>query len=363
MTRAPSAASARRPLIIAIAAAFVAAVVLGSPAAGAQKAQPIKVMTLNVYLGSDLRAVLEARSLPELLSGAATVYRQVQANDFPSRAQALAAMIRDATPTVIGVQEASKWLTGNPGVLDGPATPAENVAYDYLELLLDALADGGTPYQAYETRVEFDAEVPSALGFDVRLIQRDAILIRSDVPATDLTVLASASANFVANDPVVVGGVSVPVNRGWSSVDVTANQRAIRLVNTHLEPEDAALRLAQARELVATGGPTDTPIPVVLVGDLNSGPAPADPAAYDAVLAGGFHDGWAEVHGDGEGFTCCQSANLRNPVSQLDRRIDVVLFDAGKALQAKRYGMNRASRTAAGLWPSDHASVVATIGP
>jgi endonuclease/exonuclease/phosphatase family metal-dependent hydrolase len=363
MTRAPSAAAPLRRLITAVAAALVAASILGSPAAGAPKAQPIKVMTLNAYLGSDLRAVLDARSIPELLSGAAAVYRQVQANDFPSRGQALAALIRDAAPTVIGVQEASKWLTGEPGVLDGPATPAENVAYDYLELLLDALADGGTPYQAYETRVEFDGEVPSALGFDVRLIQRDAILIRSDVPSSELTVLDSASGNFVANEPIVVGGVSVPVNRGWSSVDVLANQRAIRVVNTHLEPEDATLRLEQARELVATGGPTDTSIPVILVGDLNSGPSPADSAAYDAVLAGGFRDAWTEVHGDDEGFTCCQSANLSNPVSQLNRRIDVILFDAGKALQAKRYGMNRASRTVTGLWPSDHASVVATIGP
>ena len=173
----------------------------------------------------------------------------------------------------------------------------------------------------------------------------------------------SASANFIANEPIVVGGVSVPVNRGWSSVDILANRRTLRVVNTHLEPEDPALRLAQARELVFGGGPADAAIPVVLVGDLNSGPAPADPAAYEAVLGGGFRDAWAEVHGDDDAFTCCQAPNLRNPVSQLNRRIDVVLFDAGTAVLAKRYGINRAARTPDGLWPSDHAAVVAAIGP
>lgn len=290
MRRASLARATHRPRFAAVFAALLAAIALGPPTADAGKVQPVSVMTLNVYLGSDLRAVLDARSIPELLAGAAAVFRQVQANDFPMRARALAALIRDARPTVIGVQEASKWLTGEPGVLDGPATPAESVAYDYLELLLAALAAGGTPYQAYETRIEFDAELPSALGFDVRLVQRDAILIRADLPAASLTVLDSASGNYVANEPVVVGGVSVPVNRGWSSVDVLANQRAIRVVNTHLEPENATLRLAQATELVSAGGPTDTATPVILVGDLNSGPAPADPAAYEAVLDGGFRD-------------------------------------------------------------------------
>ena len=159
MARTSHAPAVRCALIAAIAIALIAAVGVPSPAFGAPKVQPVKVMTLNAYVGSDLRAVLDARSVPELFAGATEVYRQVQANDFPSRAHALAAMIGDADPMVIGVQEASKWLTGEPGVLDGPPTPAQNVAYDYLDLLLDALADAGTPYQAYETRIEFDGEV------------------------------------------------------------------------------------------------------------------------------------------------------------------------------------------------------------
>jgi hypothetical protein len=339
------------------------ALLVTAPGSSAATSRPVKVMTQNLYLGSDLVPVLTATTLPQLLAGAATVYRQVQANDFPSRARALAAEIRDADPLVIGVQEASRWFIGDPGVLDGPATQATKVTYDYLALLIAELDRVGMPFVPLQIRVEFDAEVPTALGYDVRLEQRDAILVRSGLPGDELRILGSAQGDYVANDPIRVGGVTVPVHRGWSSVDLAANRRTLRIVNTHLEPTDATLRLAQAQELVAAGGPTDTSSPVAMVGDLNSGPAPADPAAYDAIIGAGFRDGWAEVSAEQEGFTCCQAADLRNPASQLNRRIDVVLFDSGTASQARRYGFAPADRTPAGLWPSDHAGVAIKLVP
>jgi endonuclease/exonuclease/phosphatase family metal-dependent hydrolase len=351
-----------RNLVIGLVAATLVAL-LAAPGTGAGTPRPVKLMTQNLYLGSDLVPVLTATTLPQLLAGAATVYRQVEANDFPTRARALAAQIRDADPLVVGLQEASKWSTGDPGVLDGPRTPATQVTYDYLELLLAALAEEGIPFDVYETRLEFDAEVPSLLGYDVRLQQRDAILVRSGLPATELTVVGSAQGDFAANKPIAVAGSAIPVHRGWSSVDVTANRRTLRVVNTHLEPVDASLRVSQATELVAAGGPTDAAIPVVLVGDLNSGPVPAAPAAYEAILAGGFRDTWAEIAPTDPGLTCCQAPDLRNATSQLDRRIDVVLIDAGVALRARRYGADPDGRTANGLWPSDHAGVAVAIAP
>ena len=62
------------------------------------------------------------------------------------------------------------------------------------------------------------------------------------------------------------------------------------------------------------------------------------------------------------GFTCCQDADLLNPTSKLSERIDLVLFRGNfSAIHADIVGDNPANRTSSGLWPSDHAGVVATL--
>ena len=110
---------------------------------------PVKVMTRNLYLGAELAPVFAASSIPEtpdLLAKAAQQYQMVQATDFPARAKVLAQEITEADPILVGLQEASLWRRGEPGVLDGPATPATTVVYDFLQILLDELAAQGQPY-------------------------------------------------------------------------------------------------------------------------------------------------------------------------------------------------------------------------
>src|SRR6188768_2565360 len=80
-------APARHRLIAVVVTVVAVAFVTSGAGPGSR---PVKVMTQNVYLGSDLVPVLTAQSLPQLLAGARSVYLQVQANDFPSRARALA---------------------------------------------------------------------------------------------------------------------------------------------------------------------------------------------------------------------------------------------------------------------------------
>lgn len=333
---------------------------IAGPAAGGS-ARPVKAMTMNLYLGADLAPALAARTLPELLAGAAAVYRMVQSTDFPARARALAREIADADPDVVGLQEAALWRIGDPGVLDGPVTPATTVTYDYLALLRSELATLGLRYEVAITRVDFDAEVPTALGHDVRLTQRQGILIRSDA-GREVQVLATDKGTYVANLSLPVAGLgSIALARGWTSADVTVNRRTLRVVNTHLEPLRPAVRLAQSDELLA--GPVNAEPPVVLVGDLNSGPSDAAPDAYANLLAGGFDDSWTSTNRGDPGFTCCQAEDLRNTTSLLDHRIDLVLFESGSAVRAKRHGADADARTPSGFWPSDHAAVVATLQP
>jgi hypothetical protein len=135
-------------------------------------------------------------------------------------------------------------------------------------------------------------------------------------------------------------------------------------VNTHLEVADfAPIQVAQTVELLSTA--TKTHLPVVMVGDFNSSAdwgGPNDTLSYEIVRLAGFKDAWSRTNPGDPGFTCCQDADLRNESSALNDRIDFV-FTRGKMVPsaADNLGESEGDRTEYGLWPSDHAGVVATL--
>ena len=156
-------------------------------------------------------------------------------------------------------------------------------------------------------------------------------------------------------------GVYSAIVRSLGAIGLASREvvLSILLVSTHLETSQYPdVQLGQARELLA--GVLETDRPVVLIGDLNTR-APAAPA-YRMLLDAGFVDAWTTIQGDDPGFTCCQQADLRNPESSLYERIDLVVFRGPfEVLRATRTGETSAARTGSGLWPSDHAGVVATV--
>ena len=131
--------------------------------------------------------------------------------------------------------------------------------------------------------------------------------------------------------------------------------RPFRFVNTHLDPDSPAVQEQQARELLA--GPYATDRPLIAVGDFNSAADGSSTGSYGLLTSAGLTDMWA---GD-SGFTCCQAELLDNLVSQLSERIDLVLSRGGvKAKSTGLVGASSADRLA-GLWPSDHAGVIAEL--
>ncbi|MET9852518.1 endonuclease/exonuclease/phosphatase family protein [Streptomyces sp. NPDC006450] len=325
-------------------------------------------MTRNLYLGADLAPVLAATSPQGLVAAATAVWANVQATNFPERAEALADEIAASDPHVVGVQEAVLWRSQTPA---GPGS-ATHVEYDFLQILLDELSARGKHYAAVAAITvgsDFEAprSTPSGLQ-DIRLTDRDVLLARTDLPARTFSVANPQSARFQSHLPIcrpVLGCPPQPalrVERGWVAADATLRGRTARVVSTHLEPSAPAVQEAQAGELLA--GPLNTTLPTVLLGDLNSaaggvGATPgSDTQSYNRLLAAGFTDAWTAVRPRDPGFTCCQASDLRNPTSSLTRRIDYVLL-RGKvtALTAHRVGHARADRTPSGLWPSDHAGV------
>jgi endonuclease/exonuclease/phosphatase family metal-dependent hydrolase len=347
------------PLKALMLVAAVAA--LAVPAALAVEAHPfagdrqVTVMTRNLYLGTDLKPILTAPSASTLFAAVGAGWAQVQANDFPSRANAIADEIADAEPDLVGLQEAMIFGTDVPP--DGPASAAENLVYDFVDLLVDELAARGLAYEAVSVYRGTDAELPAGLPptKDVRLTDGVVVLARVDEKTADLKLSNPQSGAYATRLTVstVAGPITLP--RGWASVDVKIRGKSFRFVTTHLEAFAAPIRNAQASELVT--GLSAAEMPVVVVGDVNSGPG-TDETAYGIIGDAGFVDAWP----NGAGMTCCHAVDLHDPSATLTKRIDVVMTSGGfETIDAQIVGDSPADRTAGGLWPSDHAGLVTTL--
>jgi endonuclease/exonuclease/phosphatase family metal-dependent hydrolase len=314
-------------------------------------------------------AVLGAQSTEEVPVLVAQAFQTLLSTDFHERAQALADEIKHNRPHLIGLQEVSTIRTQSPGdAVIGGATPAENVRFDYLAILLEALRARGLHYRVAGIIQNADVEVPmvvnvSPLAFDdVRLTDYDVVLARQDVRTSNVTQV-----NYQARLVVPSFGAVIP--RGYVALDAKIGRNRLRFVNTHLEPasipELLPIQLGQAQELVASL--QNEPLPIVLVGDLNTQALTG--ATYQFLATQGYVDVWTEKKNrdEGEGNTCCHDPDLRNTTVHLDQRIDFILAkDNGasadrflKGATARVVGDELRDRTPSGLWPSDHAGVVA----
>lgn len=342
----------------------------------------IKAVTQNLYVGADLFRILSATSPAQIPVAVGQVFGNIQQTNFPARAAAIADSIKEKRPDVIGLQEVSLLRAQSPSdFFIGNPDSAQTVVYDYLQIFLAALKSRGLHYRVASQVQNVDMELPALVGFDpvtgaplfddVRLTDRDVILVRKNIKDAN-----PVGVNFQVNLEVPVAGMPVAFTRGYTGVDVTARGKTYRVINTHLEVKGEGLvpyiQMLQAQELVATLA-TETR-PIVLLGDLNS---PAndviDPATgfVPPIMQfqwAGFADAWV-LAGGGPGFTCCQIELLTNINSGFYERIDYVLFRSealspyGRKtrISADILGDEAEDKTADGLWPSDHAGVFARI--
>jgi len=337
----------------------------------AKDGPPIPVMTRNLYLGADLSPVFAAAAKgdgPGIVQATTTAWQDVKATNFPERAGALADEIEGSDPLLVGLQEVSLFRTGPPDSITAAPTPAEHVELDYLNILLKELDRRGLHYAPVTITKEADAEIPgfTAPGVlqDVRLTDRDVILARTDVSSSKLQLSNRQTGNYAtyASLPIGQTGRSIELLRGWGSVDVTLRGQTFRFINTHLEPEGPlnAIQVAQGNELLT--GPADTSLPVILVGDFNSRADGTGTPTYNNLINAGFDDAWSAAHPREPGNTWGHDADLLNTRVDLAQRLDLVLFRNNLcALDADVVGDELGDRTPSGLWPSDHAGVVATL--
>jgi endonuclease/exonuclease/phosphatase family metal-dependent hydrolase len=342
---------------IAIACIAAAVFIAGPSLARADDDDGVRLVTQNMYVGSSFDALTTAQTPPQVLAAVAVIYNNILNNKPAERAAAMAREIARHRPDMVALQEAALLRTGASG------TPAVTVRADLLQLLIDALAALGQRYVAVAILPGLDAQVPSALGFDVRVSMQDAILVRADLEPDEFDVsnLQIQLYGVKLTVPTVLGPFSDP--RGWASVDVKMRGHRFRFVTTHLDSVVPAIRVAQANELLRTAA--DTGLPVIMAGDFNiAADTSLDPSfpGYQAIINAGFTDAWRSNRGADPGFTAHQAANLLNPTSQLSHRIDLVLFRGGFGVtDISLIGNQPSDRTASGLWPSDHAGVAATL--
>lgn len=329
----------------------------------------VGVMTRNLYVGADLTPVIAATTPAEFIQAVNSVLLTIGASDFPQRSVGLAREIADKRPHLVGLQEVFQLtLNGNTG-----APPFR----DLLQDLLDSLAAQGAEYYVVGEVRNLDVTIPvPGLGV-VHALDRDIVLARGDVPASAVAVPGCRVSVDGCNYQVFAALQSpvgpLNIERGFLVVDAAVQGQSIRFVNTHLEvPElPRVIQAAQAFELIGLlDAMAVTGQPVVIAGDINSAPTEGDvitaggviPSPYRQFLAAGYADTWDLRPGKSPGLTCCQANDLRNDVSQLFKRVDVIFARTAPAeTQATLVGVDQEDKTLSGLWPSDHAGVVARL--
>jgi len=339
----------------------------------------LRVMQYNLYLGTNFTPIFEAAQSGDqvaLLTALVLGYGELQQSSFPARAGKIAAQVGKVRPDVMGIEEVALWSVSEPYDPTQPPLVPFAVKYDFLQILLDSLAARGLTYAAPAVDTTSDVAVPVPTDFDVqgnptafalvRFQDRDAVLVRAGVRYRD-----PQHGVYAAAAPVSIAGQDLAIKNGWSSVLVTREGRTVRFAATHLNAEAGVVNYAQGQELVEVLKQVHDP--VVLVGDFNTGPGVgSDFAPTYALFTGArFTDLWPVAHPhdpgltngplDGVGALDASGVLVPYPTLTFTTRVDLVWlrdrFGRADDVHAAIFGNQQTDRTAAGLWPSDHAAV------
>ena len=332
----------------------------------------LDVMTANLYIGADFSPLTTLNpSDPDFnikfLTGVATIYGRIGASNFPVRAEAIARQVALRGPDVVALQEVALIRRQSPGdAIGGGTIPATNVVADYLQILLAALELHGAHYTIASMSQDLDVEVPLITGpgrfDDLRLTDREVILLRTDLPPGYLRATNPQHGNYAASLPLPIG---IAVLRGWCSIDLQVRGRTLRVINTHIEealPEFLPdIQGFQAYELLT--GPAKTNLPVVLAGDFNSDAyGNYGPSVYPLLtIVGGFTDAWSVARPGVLGLTWGHDEFLSDPAVLFSLRIDDILYRGNIFHASDAETIDLMIRAFPPLWFSDHAAVIAKL--
>jgi hypothetical protein len=340
----------------------------------------VTVMTQNLYQGTEFRhfAALAGTTptFAQALEATTADYGTYQATRFKDRAVQLAGEISSNKPALVGLQEVATWHKGEVNFAHPFALP-EPVSEDFTQELLAALAAKGAHYAVVSRHdnnftLAFPVLVPPTFAccIAVGMVESGEILARTDLPRGQFSVSNPKSGTYEARIPPIentlVPSEPFVFTNSWQSIDVKVPGKAFRFITTHL---DALAKFGlvsgpQAQELVA--GPANTSLPVVVTGDMNSGPK-TDPAAYNALVKEGrLTDTWTAAGLGAPPLSCCHLAPedlISDPNATYTEDLDHVFTrGAFKVKNAHLVGNVVPSPPPEPfIWPSDHAGMVVTL--
>ncbi|WP_157265266.1 hypothetical protein [Azohydromonas aeria] len=377
----PPKKSSRRPRAAATLLAL-AAVLAALPAPAQDRpagpdsgsAPPLRLLTWDAGAGTTWTPLYFAVDVDSYVAGAGQVLREVRATRPQARMHALAAHIAEAAPEVAAVQALGRWSVGarSPGLHCGPM----RLESDMLAALQHGLRQRGVPYRVAVQATQFalppmPAQLAPGLRRCVQVTERNVILVRADLPRgrggwhnPQSGRLDAPALPPTALAPRGTAQLGVwPGGRAWASVDVRWHGRLLRVVTAqlaHLDPFMPHERRFDGELLRAMAGASPLPVALALSSHGSAGPPPD--AVYADFLAEGFRDAWTQARPGTGGATCCQAPSMDNAESLLSRRADLVwLRGAVRAVDAALLGAAPLRPDGAGLWPSDHAGVLATL--
>ena len=366
--------------------------------AASANTRSVTVMTQNLYQGTEfahIRALVGKVGLTEkeIVEATTADYGTYLATRFKDRAKQIAAEIAQNGPALVGLQEVATWHKGEFNFEHPFALPPE-VSEDFTQVLIEALEADGVHYRAVSatSRPEGNftlafpvAPGPAPFGLTaVGMVERGVILARRDLPPGQLKLSNPQSATYscelckvTIENPVTKE--PIPFTDSWESIDAKVRGKTFRFITTHLDALEPSgiIRFFQAKELLE--GPANTPLPVIVTGDMNSGPntepKPTEPptkfgpAAYEAFLGGGLTDTWVAAGLGAPPLTCCHLAfedlvNDPNAQYTVGNELDHVFTRGDLSILNEHLAGNKVPSPAPEpfIWPSDHAGVVATLG-
>ena len=301
----------------------------------------VTVLTWNIFDG-----VADFTGPPDMEQ----LWHGENATRFGERADSIAQIIAEQHPHIICLQEVAHWR----GLI-----LLDLYNHNFLAMLQQRLVALGLHYDIVgmlET-INFYSQFDSGGTFPSTLRWRENVVILAR-QSTQIEVSNVRTRSFDDTFTISSPSHSLEFQRGWIAADISYRGKRARYVCTHLEPRSSSVRQDQAAQLI--DWLSGTGLPVIVMGDMSSLPASA---VYTQFTNAGYQDAWAAIHGLQAGPTCCQSPDLMNSTSELDKRNDYVfLRGALTPVSISRVGQNQSDRTPGGLWPSDHAGLVAHIG-
>jgi endonuclease/exonuclease/phosphatase family metal-dependent hydrolase len=139
-------------------------------------------------------------------------------------------------------------------------------------------------------------------------------------------------------------------DRSIAMATITVNNRDITLINTHLDPYDATLRLTQATEVV--GWAAAQPENRILMGDMNAWPNQSSIAEFDNF----YNDTWVVASNNGTA-----TAFAGNNGETKNGRIDYIFASKNASSLTVVSSQVYDTRDANGNTPSDHRPVLTTF--